>query len=84
VERLQTHMETSHPHMGLNSRKVRKMVDNPIEWYEQKYCKKCKTRPCEGRGGVYSTNWNAKLFCILSAVLLLELDRQKLKELGKK
>jgi len=60
------------------------MVDNPIEWYEQKYCKKCKNKPCQKKGGgVYGTDWSAKLFCVLTLTAMLEYDRAAVKNLHK-
>jgi len=56
--------------------------DNPLEWYEKKICSKCKNKACQtSGGGVYRTDWNAKLACILSAVIMLELDRAGFKQL---
>jgi hypothetical protein len=59
---------------------------NPIEWYQEKYCSKCKNKPCIKKGtGIYTTNidYSGKTFCALAALLLLNLNRPLLKELGK-
>ena len=57
---------------------------NPIEWYQTKYCSKCKEKTCEKTGtGVYRADWQAKLFCIMSANIMLNLDRPTLKKMKK-
>jgi len=59
---------------------------NHLEWYTQKYCSKCKNHICEKKGtGVYTTqtDYIGKLACILSANLMVELDRPLSKKLGK-
>lgn len=59
-------------------------MDNPIEWYQEKYCLNCKNKPCQKMGsGTYRTDWNAKLFCIMSSNIMLNLDRQELKKMKK-
>lgn len=62
------------------------MPENPLEWYNDKFCLKCKTKPCERRSqGMYSgIDWNAKLACILSSNIMLEIDRPQVRKLGRK
>jgi hypothetical protein len=63
-------------------------IKSPIEWYFEKYCSRCKNRPCEKKttGGIYTTSvdYSGKVFCALAALMLLELDRPALKEFAKK
>jgi hypothetical protein len=62
-------------------------IDSPLEWYQQKYCSRCKNKKCERKtaSGIYTTNidWSGKTFCALAALMLLEFDRQALREFGK-
>lgn len=57
---------------------------NPLEWYQRKFCSKCKEHTCETKGGIYTVNWNAKLACIQSAKLFLELDRPLFRKITEK
>jgi hypothetical protein len=73
--------------MALALDEVRKVsVENPLDWYLNKYCSKCEKRPCTAAGsGVYSPNWNAKLMCAIAASIMYQFDRTTLKQIrGKK
>ncbi len=57
---------------------------NPLEWYKQKFCDKCKEQSCQHKGGgIYTTDWNAKLMCVTAANLMLELERPTLRKMRK-
>ena len=59
-------------------------MTNPLEWFTQSFCSICKEKSCQHKGGgIYITDWNAKLMCALSAGIMLEIDRQTLKKLRK-
>lgn len=58
--------------------------ENPIQWFEKKFCKNCQDKPCQvSGGGVFKESWERKLFCILSLNVMLEFDRIEVKRMIK-
>lgn len=56
---------------------------NGVEFYENRFCSKCKTKTCQPAGGmVYATDPSAKVFCALSMLVMLQLDRGLAKKKG--
>ena len=64
-----------------------KKIDNPLEWFKEKFCQKCKNKPCQSKGPVYVTSppkVEARLLCILALNAMLELNREQVKRLLRK
>ena len=62
------------------------MIRSPLEWFEERYCSRCKNKKCIKKSTtIYSTStdYSGKVFCALAALMLLELDRTTLKEFTK-
>jgi hypothetical protein len=60
---------------------------NPIEWFEQHFCDKCVVKTCTKKGtGLYSTSadFHGRLYCATAALIMLDMNRPALKQIGKK
>jgi len=61
-------------------------MDSPLEYFEKTFCTKCKNKKCVKKSsGIYTTtvDYSGKIFCALSALILLEFNRTLLKEFMK-
>lgn len=57
---------------------------NPLLWYEDKFCSKCKEKTCQRKGdGIYIVDSKAKAMCIQAALLMAEMNREELRKIRK-
>ena len=62
------------------------MITSPLEWFEEKYCIKCKNKKCVKKSTtIYTTtpDYSGKVFCALAFLILLESGGPPLDEFTK-
>jgi hypothetical protein len=55
-------------------------MSSPIEFFEKRFCEKCRNHVCRPKGMSYSIGAETMIPCILAAIFLAETDRGLLKK----